>query len=398
MPPLAQAGGRARAADSSAIQAEIDDLSARRGEIQGRMDSIQAQIDSLDYEKSNALEKKLILDRRNQAAREELEVLQEQVDIVDGMLATIQEDLDRARSEEETQRQRWLSRLRAMEESSGVSYLEVLFDANSFSDLLTRVDLVGEVVAYDEDLEAAYTAARENVEALEAQAEAMYERNEASRRELEEKKARLEADMGAACQIIAQMDSDIDEYTEIMAQEQETKAGVEALIIQKEKELKAAQAAEQAARLAAQGGTVAPATGTSSDGAWMMWPSYTKYLTSPFGPRIHPVNGVYKNHDGVDVGASYGSNIYAAAGGTVICAGPNGGYGNCVMINHGNGYTTLYGHMSRIAVTVGQSVAMGQTIGCVGDTGNVTGPHLHFEVRSSATAWPMDPMSFLYLT
>ena len=183
-----------------------------------------------------------------------------------------------------------------------------------------------------------------------------------------------------------------------MAQEQETKAGVEALIIQKEKELKAAQAAEQAARLAAQGGTVAPATGTSSDGAWMMWPSYTKYLTSPFGPRIHPVNGVYKNHDGVDVGASYGSNIYAAAGGTVICAGPNGGYGNCVMINHGNGYTTLYGHMSRIAVTVGQSVAMGQTIGCVGDTGNVTGPHLHFEVRSSATAWPMDPMSFLYLT
>ena len=100
----------------------------------------------------------------------------------------------------------------------------------------------------------------------------------------------------------------------------------------------------------------------------------------------------------MDIGASRGSSVYAAAGGTVIHAGWNGGYGNCVMINHGNGYTTVYGHMDSIAVAVGQTVAMGQVVGYVGSTGNSTGPHLHFEVRSSATAYPIDPKSFLYLT
>ena len=390
-------------ADSGAIQDELDGLNARRGEIQSRMDAIQAEIDSLDQEKTNALEKKLVLDQKNQAAREELDVLQEQIDIVDGMLASIQEDLERARAKEEYQRQKWLGRVRAMEETSEVSYMEVLFEADSFSDLLTRLDMVGGVMEYDEGLEKAYIAARSDAEALEAKAQAMYAQNQASRQELEAKKAQLDADTAAACELIAGMESNIDEFTEIMAQEMETRAGVDALIIEKEKELKAAQAAEAAAKAAAPSGTVATvsaavSSGSSDSGAWMMWPSYTKYLTSPFGPRNHPISGQYKNHDGVDIGASYGSDIWAAAAGTVILAGRNGGYGNCVIVNHGNGYTTVYGHMDSIAVSAGQSVAMGQVLGYVGSTGNSTGPHLHFEIRSSATAYPIDPQSFLYLT
>ena len=379
-------------ADSGAIQDELDGLNARRGEIQSRMDAIQAEIDSLDQEKTNALEKKLVLDEKNQAAREELDVLQEQIDIVDGMLASIQEDLEKARTKEEYQRRKWLGRVRAMEETSEVGYLDVLFEADSFSDLLTRLDMVGGVMEYDEGLEEAYIAARSDAEALEARAQAMYAQNQASREELEQKKARLDADTVAACELIAGMESNIDQYTEIMAQEAETRAGVDALIIEKEKELKAARAAETAA----QSGTVA--TGSADSGAWMMWPSYTKYLTSPFGPRNHPISGQYKNHDGVDIGASYGSDIWAAAAGTVILAGRNGGYGNCVIVNHGNGYTTVYGHMDSIAVSAGQSVSMGQVLGYVGSTGNSTGPHLHFEIRSSATAYPIDPQSFLYLT
>ena len=135
---------------------------------------------------------------------------------------------------------------------------------------------------------------------------------------------------------------------------------------------------------------------SSSSGAWMIWPSYTDYLSSPYGYRVNPVSGIYKLHAGVDIAASYGTNIYAAASGTVILAGDNGGYGNCVMINHGNGYTTLYGHMSSIAVYDGQSVSQGDTIGYVGSTGNSTGPHLHFEVRDSGSGETMDPMGFSY--
>ena len=137
-------------------------------------------------------------------------------------------------------------------------------------------------------------------------------------------------------------------------------------------------------------------TTPSASGTWMMWPSYTRTLTDRFGPREkHPVTGQATFHYGVDVGAGYGSSIYAAASGTVIFAGQNGGYGNCVMINHGNGYTTLYGHMSSISVVNGQSVSQGQVIGLVGATGRVTGPHLHFEVRN-ASGTALDPMSFGY--
>ena len=113
----------------------------------------------------------------------------------------------------------------------------------------------------------------------------------------------------------------------------------------------------------------------------MMWPCPScHYITSQFGWRYHPIYQTQKYHSGVDIGASYGATIVAADGGTIITAGSVSGYGNCVVINHGNGITTLYGHMSSIAVSVGQKVSKGQTIGYVGSTGNSTGPHLHWEV------------------
>ena len=416
---------RAYAASSSSIQAEIDDLEAQKSDIQARMDEIQAEIDSLDYEKANVLEKKQILDEKNTLAQQELDVIQDQIDIIDGLMYNMSLDLDEAREEEDYQRERWLTRVRAMEEDSSLSYLQVVFAATDFSDLLTRLDLVNEVMTYDADLEADYIAARENVEEMELQAEELFETNEANRTELEEKKAQLEADIDAASQLIIEMESDIEAYNLVLEEERQTQEDVEALIVEKEQELAEAKAAEEAARqaalaaqraaaaqaaaaaAAANGGTAGDESyyedsgsggySNSSSGTWMMWPSYTNYITSNYGYRVNPVSGIYKLHAGCDIGASYGSTIYAAAGGTVILAGWNGGYGNCVMVNHGNGYTTLYGHMSSIAVYEGQTVSMGDTLGYVGSTGNSTGPHLHFEVRSSSSGGTMDPLGFSYM-
>ena len=400
-------GSRTYAATSKEIQAEIDDLNSQKSSIQTRMNEIQAEIDSLAYEKANVLEKKQILDEKNTLAQQELDVIQEQIDIIDGLITNMQQDLEDARAEEEYQRERWLTRVRAMEENSNLSYLEVLFDATSFSDLLTRMDLVSEVMEYDANLEADYVSARENVELLESQAEELYALNEDNKAELELKKAQLEADIDAACQLIVEMENDIESYNEVLEQERQTEADVEALIVKKEGELQEAKQAEEAARLAAEaaaaaarqaaGGIAAPVIPNyASAGTWMMWPSYTRYITSGYGMRVNPVSGIYKLHSGVDIGCAYGTSIWSAAGGTVILAGWNGGYGNCVMVNHGNGYTTLYGHMSSIAVSVGQSVSMGSTLGYVGSTGNSTGPHLHFEVRSSATGGTMNPLGFTY--
>lgn len=116
-------------------------------------------------------------------------------------------------------------------------------------------------------------------------------------------------------------------------------------------------------------------------------------LTSRFGPRLHPIFHTVRMHTGIDIGAGYGAPVRAAAAGTVVVAGPASGYGNAVVVDHGGGLATLYGHLSRISVRVGAHVGAGQQLGAVGNTGNSTGPHLHFEVRVNGT--PVDPLAYL---
>lgn len=130
----------------------------------------------------------------------------------------------------------------------------------------------------------------------------------------------------------------------------------------------------------------------------MLWPSYTTTITSGYGGRNQPTSGASTYHEGVDIGASNQSEIWAANSGTVDLAGWNGGYGNCVIINHGNGYKTVYGHMSSVGVSVGENVTRGQVIGYVGSTGISTGPHIHFEVReyTGDSYITYNPLEFAY--
>ena len=375
----------AYAAGSDEIQDEIDSLNGQKSDLQDRMDDVQEQIDSLEYENATILTKKQILDEKNELAAQELEVIGEQIAIVDGMLQTVQGDLDQAREEEQQQLSLWEGRVRTMEESGQVSYLQVLFESTSFSDLLTRLDMINEVMDYDQQLEEQYVAAREKVEQLEGRAEELYADNESRKAELEDKQAQLQADIDAACQLVSVIGRNKDKYEEMLREDAATVAQVEALIAQKRDELAAAQAAE---------GSASPGSVT---GAGFIWPSYTHWHTSYYGPRYLELYGYWRPHNGVDIGATWGSQIWAAAGGTVILAGRNGGYGNCVMVMHSNGYTTLYGHMSSIAVTNGQTVSQGQVLGYVGSTGNSTGPHLHFEIRSNANpSVTYDPDAFVY--
>ncbi len=116
-------------------------------------------------------------------------------------------------------------------------------------------------------------------------------------------------------------------------------------------------------------------------------------VTSRFGPRLHPIFHTMRLHSGIDIGASYGASVHAGAGGVVVLAGPASGYGNAVVIDHGGGVATLYGHLSRWDTSVGRTLTAGQVVGAVGNTGNSTGPHLHFEVRLRGV--PVDPMPYL---
>lgn len=389
----------AYAVTSSDVQAEINDLNDQLDDIQARMDEYQSQIDDIDYEKSNVLERKAVLDQKNLLAAEEIEVIEEQITIIDGLVTNMQMDLNQARDEEEYQRERWLTRVRAMEESSTLSYIQVLFNATSFSDLLTRLDLINEIMAYDQALEADYVAARENVEVLEAEAEEMFALNEANRTELEAKKAQLEADIEEANLLIAEMEADIESYKELLALEEAAEAEAKADIAAKQAEYDKLYAQEQAWLAAQQqpgGGGGGDAVVSGGGSGTLLWPSYTTVVTSPYGYRLHPVYGYYKFHAGVDIGAAGGTAIWAAADGTVITSTSNSGYGNYVVIRHDDGNYTLYAHMSSRSVSAGQYVSQGQTIGLVGSTGVSTGYHIHYEVWNTAGN-TTDPMAWAYI-
>ncbi len=383
------------AASSSDIKAEINSLTAERSDIEDKIESIDAQLSALGDQMEQTMEKKAILDQKNALAQQELDVISEQIEIIDNYMANRLADLEAAREREAEQEEAWLGRLRAMEENSDLSYVQVLFDATSFSDLLTRIDAVSEITEYDEQLFNSYIEARQTVEELEAEAEEMSRINEENKAGLEQRRVQLEADIAAANELIAELESSVEGYNLLRQAQEEADAELAALISEKQAEYTEAKAKEDAAAAAAAAAAGGANANFSGDGTTFLWPSYTTTLTSYFGNRESPGGIGSTNHKGIDIGASYGTSIWAAASGTVTLASWNGGYGNCVIVSHSNGYSTLYAHMSSIAVSAGQTVSQGQVLGYVGSTGNSTGPHLHFGVLAGGTY--VNPLAFNYI-
>jgi murein DD-endopeptidase MepM/ murein hydrolase activator NlpD len=271
----------------------------------------------------------------------------------------------------------------------------MLLNANSLGEFLTAIDDIGEIMESDKLLEDAYIAARENTERVKADYEQYKATLEAKKEELNTEKVRIEAEINEAAELLEKIKGDIDTYSEELAELEQAQKDAEELIEKKIAELEEQRRREEeaaAAAAAAAGGEGGGGGGYYSDGPIasgnFIWPCACTYITSRVGGRIHPISGVYKYHSGMDVGCQYGDAVWASDSGTVILAGENGGYGNCVMIDHGfvNGdhYYTLYGHLSAIYVSYGQAVSQGESIGAVGSTGVSTGPHLHFEIRNSS--------------
>ena len=341
---------------SAASQSEINQLTQQRKELQAKQKEQQKTISNLRAKKAGIVEQKAALDQEMNLAQQEIEVVKEQITAYDQQIEDKGVELEAAKQEEEAQTVRFRGCVRHLEEYGQMSYIAILLEATSLSDLLARMDMVGEVIAYNKQVQADMTAAREKVETVKAELEDARVELQDKQSELETKQVELQQKSSEAAALLANLESNIDAYRQ-----------VQELRRQEEQNNKNDPSYDP--------GKVNGATGS------MMWPCPSCHtITSPFGWRYHPIYQTQKYHSGVDIGASYGATIVAADGGTIITAGTVSGYGNCVVINHGNGITTLYGHMSSIAVRVGQKVSKGQTIGYVGSTGNSTGPHLHWEV------------------
>ena len=375
-------------------QAEIDELERKKEAIEEKVEEKQAVVDELEEKQAGVLEQKKALDERNSYLYEQLNINAEQIALYNELIAQKAREVDAAKAKELEQLERYRRRVRAMEENGQTDFLAMLLNANSLGEFLTAIDDIGEIMESDKMLEDAYIAARENTERVKADYEQYKTTLEAKKEELNTEKVRIEAEINEAAELLEKIKGDIDTYSEELAELEQAQKDAEELIEKKIAELEEQRRREEeaAAAAAAAAGGEGGGGGYYSDGPIasgnFIWPCACTYITSRVGGRIHPISGVYKYHSGMDIGCQYGDAVWASDSGTVILAGDNGGYGNCVMIDHGfvNGdhYYTLYGHLSAIYVSYGQAVSQGETIGAVGSTGVSTGPHLHFEIRNSS--------------
>ena len=372
-------------------QSQIDELKAQRNVIRAQRQEKQAIVEALEAEKADVVAQKQAMDERNMYTLQQIQLNNQEIELYDEMIAEKAAELEEAQRLENEQLERYRARVRAMEENGGYNILAIISKSDSFSDMLTAMDDVGEIMESDRQLEDAYIAARENTESVKADYESTRSELEELKAQLKAEQEELEKDIEEAIQIILDLENDLEnrqaEYDAIMAAEDAANATIDKLVAELEAERAAAAAAAAAAAGSGGGGGSANASGS------FLWPvaSYV-YVSSRFGLRVHPITGEKKSHTGIDIASNQGTAVYASDGGTVTLAGWNGGYGNCIMIDHGNGYVTLYGHLSSISVSQGQTVSQGTTIGAVGSTGNSTGPHLHFEVLKNGTR--IDPEQF----
>ena len=374
-------------------QSEIDELQKKLDALEQQAQEQQDVINDLTSQKARFITRKLALDNKIEINRQMIELIGEQIEIYDEIIAEKQAELDKALEKETAQTELLRSRIRAMEENSSYSYASFIFDSSSVTELLSRIGDVNDIMHYDKALEEEYMAAREDVESIKKSYEEVRHEQELLQKELDTKQAELDAQVEAAYTMIADIETLSDdaqaEYEAIAEAEAEAEETLQEAIRKRAAEEAAKNAANNANSGGNSGGSGGNSGGGGSSGGGsatslsnLQWPVPScTLITSRFGYRVAPTTGASTYHGGLDIGAGMGASIVAAGAGDVIYAGANGGYGNCVMIDHGNGVVTVYAHMSSIGVSYGQYVTAGQYVGAVGSTGVSTGPHCHFEVR-----------------
>ena len=357
----------AQAADTSELEQQIREYQKQQADLAAQIKDLDRQLKSIAGDKAQALEQKRLLDRQISAKVQEIQSTESIIAQYDALIADEQAKLEDTQAKEEIQYELFCKRVRVMEEAGTVSYWSILFDSADFADLLDRATFVSEIMEADNKIMDDLAALRKSIEAQKAELETSRADQQTQRDALVAQKKELdakEADAAALVQKIQSQESEYQSSRDALKREEEE---VEAQIIKKQKEIQAKIAAGQI--------SFDPGTG------WQ-WPVPGRYkITSTFGPRIHPITGLPGNHTGTDVAAPKGTAILAARGGVVTISTYNNSYGNYVVVQHDNGIATLYAHMSSRAVSEGQIVTQGQTLGYVGSTGSSTGNHLHLEFR-----------------
>lgn len=354
-------------------KSELDNKAAQKSETVAKMKEINDSI--------NATEKKIasfssqISDQQASISKTNAEIAE-----TEKKLAIAQEDLN--------------NRLVTIYKEGNVNYLEVLFQAEDFSDFITRIEYLSFISKRDKEMVDEVSNVKAELDSQKLILEQQLESLNALKSEEESTKGLLQEQQATQKSVYAELEKDEAAIKENIAIMQATSAEIGNQIAALQAQAQAqAQAQQQASGNNTTGSTTNGSINNTVAGSGV-WPApASRIITSTYGGRAYPIDGSYNFHLGLDIGAGYGTPVVAYQGGTVIIATYHWSYGNYVVVDHGNGLSTLYAHMSALNVSAGTQVSAGQQVGAIGSTGSSTGPHLHFEVRINGST--VDPAPYL---
>lgn len=372
---------------SAEIKQEIDQWKEQLKENQSQVAQLEGQLSANMDKMEDVVAQKNVTDQQIFLLHQQVQNLSQQITAYSELIADKQAELDTATAHWQELSDKNKERIRAMEEDGKLSYWSVLFKANSFSDFLDRLNMIEEIAAADqrrlEELNQAATVVKEAKEGLESEKTAL----ETSKKELEASSAKLEESQKESDKLLKQLIATGEEYQALLDEAERKESETAGKIDDLEYAYDEAKEREYQQWLASQPPASNGGASNVVDGVtWLLPINYTRF-SSPFGWRIHPIYGDWRFHYGVDLSAPQGTPIVASRGGRVTTTDYEaGGAGYYVSINHLDGYSTRYLHMTHYIVSPGQYVAPGQVIGYCGSTGGSTGPHLHFSVYYNGVA------------
>ncbi|MEA4900994.1 murein hydrolase activator EnvC family protein [Desulfitobacterium sp.] len=349
---------------------ELNDAMDQQKGLQQKQNQIQGKLNDLTYSEDKLKTQIQTLSTQITSAKAELSQKQESYNQAQKKVAASEKELEKRNQALEERRGVLQKRVRVIYEEGQLSYLEILFQSTDLSDFITRLEYFTRLVENDQKILADIQTEKENIE--QKTKELQSQRDQAA--ELQVQAAKVKSDLDSKNQQYQTALNDNKKAQDALSEQNKQLAKDSAAIAEKIRQLTSSSS-----------GKVLGTINTYP------LPGYYE-VSSPYGWRIHPVTGEKSLHTGTDIPAPGGTAILAAGTGKVIMAGWYGAYGNAVIIDHGGGYTSLYGHQSRIGVSVGDQVKAGDVIGYVGTTGWSTGNHLHFEVRVNGN--PTDPLQF----
>ncbi len=367
----------------ASLSDQLAESKARQAEAQYQVDMTQNTIDGITQEVDKVNDE---INRINGV----IETINSEIQTLEANIAQKQQELAVAEAKKTEQEDDMSGRVRTLYMYGNESILEFLFTATDFSDFFAKLDMSKYIMSADKEALAALEETKKVIDEKKASIEADRLKTVEKRTEQESVLNQQKEIKAQKDELIAQNQAVVDEYAAIVESEAAMASEIESQLAAYYAEQE--RLAQEAAAQQNQGGGQSDSGGVSSSApdinystSGYVWP-VSGPITSPFGWRTHPIYGSQSFHSGVDIGASSGTPVASAGNGTVISAGWNGGYGNCVIVDMGNGLSSVYAHLSSIYVSNGQVVSAGQSVGAVGSTGNSTGPHLHFEMRSYGTA------------